>query len=112
MKGLKDKIPLFHVLRELKPYQRQLILDHLDSKSCRSIISCVKCVLKAGKSKKSKDVQLQKCIKQHHQVFAKLLSSSKKGKKSSARMLARVGGNPLGLILGAAIPLIMNLFKK
>jgi len=46
MSRVKHHIPLFQVLKELKPYQRQIILDHLDSTSCKSVASCVASLLK------------------------------------------------------------------
>ena len=108
MKSLQTNIPLFQVLRELKDHQRQIIIDHLDAKSCNALVECVKCVLKRGPKKKGKrQTKLRACIKQYHKDFAHIL-----GKRQSSRQLAKVGGFPLGLILSTAVPLLMSFLKK
>lgn len=114
MKQLKTHLPLFQVLKELKAYQRQIVIDHLDSKSCNSLSSCIKSVLKQGPKIKKNKKQLQLHIRQNQKELSRLFSNSKKKKSyhSKKKILARIGGNPLALILSTAIPMLMNLFRK
>ena len=101
-------LPLIHVLNEMKDYQRQIVVDHLNPKAVKCLKNCVSMVLKKkSKTKKTgKNQKLQKHIQENQHVFKHLLSPSK---RNTNRMLARVGGSPLGMILSAAIPLLMSL---
>ena len=100
-----------HVLRKLPNEDRQIVLSHLDHKSCDQIKTCVGKVLK----KKSKlDVKvrerLKQCIRDHETDFNTIFSSRSQPIRRKA--IARVGGNPLALLLSVGLPMLMNLFTK
>ena len=105
----KTHLPLLQILKEMKGYQRQIVVDHLNPKATRCLKNCITLVLKKKpKNKKAVTNQtLKKHIQQNQQAFKHLLSSNG---KNTNRMLARVGGNPLATILSTAIPLLMSLF--
>lgn len=115
-KEMRDHIALFQTLKELKPYQRQIIVDHLNPKACECLQECVRLVMKTGvkRTKKKKPTALmqkfQKAVKQNPTLFKHLLSRGKAGQVP--RQMAQVGGFPLGFILSTAIPMLMNLIKK
>lgn len=109
---MKHHLPLIQVLKKLKHYERQIIVDHLDDKACRSLKKCLQTVLKQGqKVPESERSKLSRCFKRHKPLFTKLLSEGGGGCRDK-RTLARLGGNPLALILSTAIPLLLNLFRK
>ena len=118
MAKYKKHIPLFQILKELKPYQRQIILDHLDNDSCESLSYCIATVLKS-KNKKISDQnkkELGSCIKDNKSLIIRILKegkgSSHRQHLSKKRALAKIGGNPLGLILTTAIPILMELLNR
>lgn len=118
MPRIDKNIPLFQILKELKNYQRQIIIDHLDDESCSSLSSCIATVLLNGEKIRNKN-EIKSCLKNNKCHFQKILSSHRKAKSrnikkkaspfSKKRALARIGGNPLQLILSTAIPLLLEL---
>ena len=106
----KRSIALLHVLHQMTPGNRQIILDHLNSEAVNAVIGCLLCVLK-NKNKVGQSTTLTSCISSHSKHIGRLLSS-KASDKTKKRKLAQFGGNPLGLIISAAIPLLMSLWKK
>lgn len=110
MSKIRHHLPLLHVLKTLKPYQRQIIIDHLDDDSCDSLTYCLSTVVKQVDKLKSKK-KLQGCVKANKKQFCKILSpaKTKKLRQGKKRALTQVGGNPLGLILSTAIPLLLSL---
>lgn len=109
---MKHHLPLMQVLKKLKHYERQIIVDHLDDKACRSLKKCLQTVLKQGKKVPEKErSKLTRCFRRHKPLFTKLLAGSGAG-FGDKRTLARLGGNPLALILSTAIPLLLDLFHK
>lgn len=110
MKKLKETIPMLEILKELKPYQRQIIIEHLDDGACESLQECLTTVLKKGQNSTYKK-KISKCINENRKTFEHILAV-KKNKKNQRKLLARVGGNPLGFILSAAVPLLLDLVLK
>ena len=107
--GLKHHLPLMQVLKKLKHYERQIVIDHLDDKACLELKNSLHTVLtKKSKVPEAERAKLKRCLKQNHALFSKLLTP-KTGKCSQKKTLARLGGNPLALILSSAIPLLLNL---
>lgn len=63
---------------------------------------------KGGKKIKGRDRdRLRKCIKENEKDFSSLLSNKKVNKKT----LAKIGGNPLALILSVGIPILLDLLR-
>lgn len=111
MKHLREQLPLLQVLSELKGYQRQIIIDALDSKGCAALKSCLKLVATKG-SKLGCANKLRKCVSANRKSFDNILYKKGRSQSVTRREIARVGGNPLLFILSAAIPLILDLIKK
>lgn len=111
---VKTAIPLLQVLKEMKGYQRQIILSHLDNKSLELICDGVGCVFK--KHPQQIDSRVRKKVfgvaRQNRKKLQLLMSGRQKNLSSKKRALIQLGGNPLALILSTAIPLLMNLFRK
>ena len=106
MKASKKYIPLLQILSEVKGYQRQIILDHLDHESCSALSDSILHLLK----KTSNNAPIKKCLAENKQCFKSILNG--KNKKKKKRALAKVGGGPLGLILSSVIPLLINFIAK
>ena len=117
MSKLKNHIPLFQILKELKEHQRQIILDHLDQQSCDSLSACIAHVLKNGTKVLSEEQRkhLSKCFKQNKPQMKRILSVLKKPTSRQhavkKRALARIGGGPMGAVLRAAIPILVQLIS-
>lgn len=109
-KHMKNHIPLLHTLNQLTNDQRQIIIDHLDPAACASLTNCVAVVLKKGKQKlksSKKKACLKRCVHSYKPQFSAILSPST-SVQGRQRALARVGGNPLGFILSAALPIVLE----
>ena len=109
---MEHHLPLLQVLRQLKNYERQIVVDHLDAQACGALKKCLQTVLK-GKKKVSAVEQdkLGRCLKRHKLLFSQALSA-KGGAGSERKALAKLGGNPLALVLSTAIPLLLQLLSK
>lgn len=106
---------LFNVLTELSPLQRAIIIDHLDMKTCNTLISAIKMVIDQGPEEAPPHLRkkLLSVMRKHGQELDTFLSKSKSlSSLSKKRHLARIGGNPLFFMLASAIPALINLFKK
>lgn len=110
--GIERHLPLMQVLAKLKHYERQIVVDHLDEAGCKALKVCLKTVLrKKTKVPESLKPKLGRCFKQHRHLFAKLLAD-RSGGSAGKKTLARLGGNPLALILSTAIPLLLDLIRR
>jgi len=109
---LRTYLPLIQVLKELKPYQRQLVVEHLDSEACQTLGFCLSTVLQKGSNLSNKN-QIKCCVKANKVLIGKILKppKSKKGQKAKQQALTLFGGSPLALILTTAIPMLLNLLK-
>jgi len=55
--------------------------------------------------------KIEQCVNENRNVFDKILKT-RKNKNNQRKLLARVGGNPLGFILSAALPMLLDLVVK
>ena len=113
MTRLKKHLPLLQVLKEMKGYQRQIIVDHLDIHACDALSDCISTVIKKRNvisSRKKK--KLSPIIKANRKILAQVIGTNKTNAflKKRKRNLAKIGGNPLLSILTTAIPLLLGLF--
>ena len=112
--SVRKHLPLMQVLKELKNYQRQIVLDHLEPSACDSLVKCISTVLKHGNNSKKLNSQkkgkLRAIVKKNKKNFAKIISKSAR-KNVKKRALAQMGGNPLALVLSTAIPIILELMR-
>lgn len=107
----KEYVPLMHVLRKLSNEERQIILSHLDHKSCDQIRGCVGKVLKRKNKLDSRTREkLKQCIRENEHDFETIFSS--RSEPVRRRAIARVGGNPLALLLGVGLPMLLDLILK
>ena len=133
--NIKHHLPLLSVLQRLHASDRQILIDHLDQNACDALSFCLTKVLQEGQIKKRKkkvDSQLvTKLVRDNHFNFQRILGlntqkkkkkTTKKSSKSSNNTkkclhkqkrlaLAKIGGNPLAIILSTAIPLLLNMIK-
>lgn len=108
-KNLRHQLPLLKVLRDIKPEQRTIILAHLDNQGCSTVINSVKKVLHNKKLNNHTRKKLIKTLSSQKNLFRKLISS-KKGK--DRKQLLPAVGSGLGLVLGTAIPLLLELARR
>lgn len=115
MPRVEHHLPLLSVLQKLEASDRQILVDHLDKESFDTLQFCLKKILQEGKKKKKKSESLTNLVREHHLTFESILGLGSKKKKSFKQKrlaLAKIGGNPLALILSSALPLLINLLKK
>lgn len=111
MHPLVKNVPLLKVLCELKGYQRQILLEALDTNSTKTIKKSLALLLKKGHKLKCRD-KIQSCIKANKKCLGIILSPSGQSLKRTKKELVSLGGNPLLLLLASALPLILDLIKK
>ena len=101
-------IPLFKVIKDLKPEKRAIILASLNNNSCSALIKCIKKVLQNKKFKSGARARIKKLLLPQKQILRQLITSKKI--KQKKELLPQVGGS-LGFILAAAIPLLLDLAR-
>lgn len=107
----REYLPLLHVLKKLPAADRQILLLHLNDKSCSYVEHCITKVLK-GKNKLSPELHdaLKECVQSHQHDLIRILKTQSPTVKR--RALAKVGGGFLSLLLGVGIPMLLSLLKK
>lgn len=119
MPKIKHHLPLLSVLQKLGANERQILVDHLDKDACDTLQFCLTKVLQEGKKrrKKTQSNLMTKLVRENQSNFECILGvCGKKKKKLTHKQkrlaLAKIGGNPLALILSTAIPLLLNMIKS
>ena len=105
----KKNIPFLNVIKDLTPDQRIIILSHLDSKSAKTIIQCIKKVLRGRGLKNSQREDLKNRLLPQKDLLRKIVSEKKL--KQKQKHLPKIGGS-LGLILGTLIPILIDFARK
>jgi hypothetical protein len=110
-KYLQDILPFIHTFKTLRPAQRVILLAHLDDKSCNLLCECCANVLHNSKIPTAKRKRLSKALLPHKAALRQLVHPS--GSLTAKRKkLYQLGGGPLSLILGTALPLLVDLLRK
>ena len=107
MAKAKKALPLLKILQDLPDDHRQIVIDHLDEKTCESVIDCIKRVVKSGKKLKSNQELREFILKNQHQI-QRLLTNKGGSFTRRRRSLAQFGGGPLALVMSFAVPLIVD----
>ena len=110
-KRLRKVLPFLQVLRELRPQQRSILLSHIDDESCEMVYEAVANVLKNSKVTSAQRRRLKKALEPHKKCLRTLISN-KSSRSAKRKNLLAVGGFPIGMILSAALPLLLNLLTK
>ena len=104
-------VPLIKVLSGMKPEDLQVILDVLPDDATEIICECVFNVLNTDiKLSPKKKSHLRKFIKSNCSVHRLSKISKKSHPISKRRKALKQEGKGLPLLLGAAIPFLMDLF--
>jgi hypothetical protein len=104
-------LPLIRVLSSMKPEDLQVILDVLPDDATEIICECVYNVLNTDiKLSPKKKSHLRKFIKSNCSVHRLAKISKKSHPISKRRKALKQEGKGLPLLLGAAIPFLMDLF--
>jgi len=104
----KEYLPFMQTLKQINPSHRTILLGHLNDETCEALYEAVKNVLENPKITPSRRAMLRKRLSPHKKVLRNLVkkSGSRSAKKKN---LTKLGGNPLALILGTAIPLLLDV---
>lgn len=110
-KRSKVVLPLLHVLKSIKPEQRQIILAHLDDSARDALYQTIGEVLRSDRVPFAKRLFLKSKLGPHRNDF-RYLASPNKSATQKRKKLAQIGAGPMTHLLRTAIPLLMNLFPK
>jgi len=105
-------IPFVKTLASIKnPDHRCILMSHLDLDSCELIYETIFNVISNKSIPVKKRQQLQKVLQPHQNNLRYMANKNNKATLKKKR-LTQIGGNPLGIILSTAIPLLLEAFKK
>lgn len=107
----KVLLPLLHVLKSVKPEQRQILLAHLDDDTRDLLYGTITEVLRSSKVPFRKRLFLKSKLEPYKRDL-RYLSNPQKSKIEKRKKLSQMGAGPMQLILRTAIPLLLNLFPK
>ena len=110
-KHIRKLLPFLQVLKELRPVQRNILLAHIDDKSCEMIYEAISNVLQNSKVSYGSRKRLKKALQPHKRCLRTLISKTC-SRSRKRKYLTKIGGFPLGTILATAIPLLLNLFTR
>jgi hypothetical protein len=110
-KKLRQILPLLKTLQGVKPQDnRSVLLSHLDDEACEAMYETLYNVMANEKIGPATRKKLRKKLWAHQEPMNFLTKNGKRySPKLKRKKLAAMGGNPLGLILSAAIPFITDL---
>ena len=113
IKKNKVVLPLLQSLISMTPGQRTIILNHLDETTLDKLVEVSEYVLTASRQQLPKDkVDGLSSNLLEHKCDLQYKCNHKKSHKLRRQRMKKMGGFPLGLILSAAIPMLMNLISK
>lgn len=109
-------IPLYHILGELHPVKRQILLDHLDTQSCNALCKdlnhlMVEAIKTKSKISKSTFNDIKSHIAKNKPQFKAIVNPSSKSKQKKKALLL-IGGGPLALLLSALVPFVLGQVVK
>lgn len=93
----------------MRPQHRVIVLAHLDDRTRDGIYDTVTRVLSAKKLPARKRQYLRRKLGPHKDLL-RVLADSKRSRRVKAKVLPQVGAGPMTHVLGAAVPLLLNLF--
>lgn len=107
----KRVLPLLRTLQDFKPKRnRSILLSHLDDEACEALYEAVANVMLNDRLHPAVRAKLSQLLKRHRRPM-EILSDADAEPALKRRHLAQMGGNPLSLILSAAIPILLDLFR-
>lgn len=113
-------LPLLGVLKAVRPYQRVILMAHLNDKTHDALYRTINKVLRSERVPFRKRLFLRSKLRKFKREFRQLSAVSDAPTTRVTRSLAarkkkalmQVGGSPFSYMLQAAIPLLLNLFPK
>lgn len=110
-KKLQHVLPMLDTLKKVSSKQRPILLSHFDDASCSAIYETVHNVIHNPKVNSKCQKRLKKSLYPYKKDL-RYLANKKHSNKSKKKRLIRMGGFPIGAVLSAAIPLLLNLLTK
>ena len=108
--SLRKVLPFMHTLRTLKPAQRIILLEHLDTKSQAALYSALRKVINSKTTPIAHREKLKRILAPHKKSL-RYLVDAKKPLRLKKKKLVQMGGQ-LGAVLGVAIPVLLDLLMK
>lgn len=110
LKEKKKYLNLLKVLKKLKPLERSQLIQYLKSDAAEFLCECVHNVLYTDLGIKNKSKIKNKIKNQCSVHRLKTIANKSKPLSAKVKALSQEGGG-IGLILSAALPFLMNMFK-
>lgn len=107
----KIVISLLQTLKELKPNHRVILLSHLDDKSTDALFDSIRRVLRASSLPLSTRQRLRRVLSPHKESV-RFIADSRNSRVARKKKMVQMGGFPIAALLGAAVPLIVDLIAK
>lgn len=103
-------LPLIKVLHTMKPAHRIIVFEHLDDKTRDRIYAVIQHTLQCDKLPCNKRSFLRRKLSPYQQEFREL-ADKKSGRRKKKKLLLQMGGGPMQHVLGAAIPVMLDVFR-
>lgn len=107
----KKLLHLFSLLKQLPSKKRIELLQYLDESCVQNIYEAVHNILHNQSIDQKQQKKLKKAL-QPYKTVLRYLGDKRKPEKQKRLKLTQIGGNPLALILSAAIPIISELLMR
>jgi geranylgeranyl pyrophosphate synthase len=109
-------LPFLSALKKLSPDDRIIVLSHLDFKTRDLLYATIVSVLRSRKIPLEWRRKLKQQLAPHKKELRQISRQYGRGrvekKERATRHLARIGGESLGVLIDAAIPLLLEIFTS
>ena len=111
-KKLEKSLPFLKLLSRVSDEDRVILIQHLNKDTCDVVCQCVHNTIKNPNILANDRQAISQKIGSKKDII-RYLSDASRPVHVRQKKLSQLGGNPLGLILSVAIPLLIDfLFKK
>lgn len=110
-KIIRQLLPMLQVLKQMKASDRIILLSHLDDYSKDAIQKTISHVLTSDAvPRRKRKLLIDKLAPYKKRIM--YLNSPRASSVGKRKTVVQLGGDPLGYVLNAALPLFVNLFAN
>ena len=113
MEKCAELLPLLDVLKRVEADDRLILLSYFDNETRDLLYETIVCVLQSDKVPLQKRLHLKRVLSPFKEELRHAAKQFGGGDSGSATVhFARAGGRPLGELIDAAIPLLVDFFSS
>ncbi len=108
---IRQLLPLLQVLKSMKPADRIIMMSHLSNEAKDVLFKTVTHVMSSNNLSGGRRRLLKSKLAPYKNILT-YFTSSRSTPAGRRKRVVQLGGSPMNYILGAALPLFVNLFAK